>query len=314
MQDGSRATEIDRPAESLPRTLTWALAADGVTVLFIALVALAAQWPGFALLMIPELAALASAVFHRPHGNWARAPVLLVLTPCLTGLVGTLISWALPYGPVSVLLTTAMALLILRALRSPVAPALSSGLFPVTLGLSDWRFPLALLAGTLTLALLSLAWRRHARLAEPAFPTHRLPGRGWVPFYCGFVAVAAVLASATGWRPLLFPPLLVIGYEMFAHVRGCPWVDRPLSVPLACAAISSLGVVLVLWLGVGPVSAALSVAAGLAVLRGLRLPMPPALAVALLPQVIAAPGPAFPLAVTAGTMLLVAVHEAWRRS
>jgi hypothetical protein len=81
------------------------------------------------------LGALAHDVFTRPQGKWARNPILLAITPILTGVAGTCFTRMLPYGFVSVLLTVASAVVIVEVLKSPVAPAISAGLLPLTLGL-----------------------------------------------------------------------------------------------------------------------------------------------------------------------------------
>jgi hypothetical protein len=54
-----------------------------------------------------------------------------------------------------------------------------------------------------------------------------------------------LLAQWSGWRFLLFPPLAVIGFEMFAHSASCPWAGRPLTLPLACALSATGGVAMV---------------------------------------------------------------------
>jgi hypothetical protein len=62
------------------------------------------------------------------------------------------------------------------------------------------------------------------------------------------------LAKATGWRLILFPPLVVIAFEMFAHARVCPWARRPFALPVACVLCATAGVVLVTLFGGTPLS------------------------------------------------------------
>jgi hypothetical protein len=52
-----------------------------------------------------------------------------------------------------------------------------------------------------------------------------------VPFFLVFLVIALALVQATGWRFLLFPPLVVIAFEMFVHAQACPWAQRPLPFP-----------------------------------------------------------------------------------
>ena len=110
---------------------------DLAAVAYIGGIASLAQATGVATVLFPELGALAHDVFTRPRGAWAKAPLLLVLTPVLTAVVGTLIARTMDYGLLSVLLTVGIALLVIRLLRSPIAPAISAGLLPVTLGVTS---------------------------------------------------------------------------------------------------------------------------------------------------------------------------------
>ena len=291
-----------------------------VTAAYIGAIAVLAHAAGVAYLLFPELGALSHDVFKRPHGTWARAPVRLVLTPGLTALLGTLVTRNLVYGPVAVLLSVGSSILVIRLLRSPIAPAISAGLLPLALGIRTWLYAPSILIGTVALALLSLPWRRIMPPPRPTVRdladdiTERTPARyGWVAFFLGFVAVGATLAALSGQRLLLYPPLVVMGFEMFAHPAVCPWARRPLLLPLVCVLTATGGVALVALLGVGPLAAMGAILIGIAVLAAFDLHAPPALAVGLLPFVIPHPRLDFPLAVGAGTVLLAATFVIWRR-
>ena len=81
---------------------------------------------------------------------------------------------------------------------------------------------------------------------------------------------------------------------------------------LGCAAV--IGLALVKTLGVTPAAAFLAVLATLALLKLARLPLPPALGLALLPFVIPQPPLSYPLFTLAGSLwlvLVVAAQEAW---
>jgi CBS-domain-containing membrane protein len=114
-----------------------------------------------------------------------------------------------------------------------------------------------------------------------------------------------VLAWFTGWHVLLFPPLVVMGYEMFAHPAVCPWAGRPWALLTACTLGAIGGVVFVGWLGVGVLAAVAALGLSVLMLRVLDLHVPPALAVSLLPFILHHPGPEFPVAVAAGILILI---------
>ena len=247
---------------------------------------------------------------------------MLIVTPFLSGVIGILVTRHLAYGFVSVLLTIGAAILVIKLLRSPITPAISAGLLPLSLGISSWTYPVSLLVGLVLLASISLVWRR----LVPPPPEAGTPrdvvddiveeaphDYSWIPFFFVFLLIAILLVQLTGWRLLLFPPLVVIGFQMFAHPSICPWAGRPLILPVACTLSAAAGVFLVTSFGNGPLAAACSVAVGMGILRVLDLHVPPALAMGLLPFVIPTPNYQFPISVGIGTLLLTAFFLAWRR-
>ena len=293
------------------------------TTLYIGLIALAAQASGYFYILFPELGALGHDILKRPRGAWARAPLMLVLTPLATAGVGTLITRHLPYGLTSVLLDVGFSVLAITGLRSPIAPAISAGLLPLTLGIHSLRYPPSLLIGTGILACIALL---RARMTAPAAPTVA-PARdrvddeveeapvtlSWVPFFVVFIILAVVAGELTGWRLVLFPPLVVIGFEAFAHPAVCPWAARPLALGAACGLAATAGVLCVSFLGADPLGAMCSILAGILIVRALDLHVPPALAVGLLPFVMAHPSFRFPAAVVLGTAIETVVFLGWRR-
>ncbi len=462
-------------------------AADLVALAYIGFIASMATLTGAYYMLFPELSALSWDVMELPQGRWARAPIMLALTPALTGVIGSVVTRRMPYGIISVLLTVFVCVVVIRVLRSPVAPAISAGLLPLVLGVTSWWYAPCILFGTTVLALLSIPWKRYAathadnsessqktfesslRTAEsgvksaesvapnpnanqcadptfaespsaadsphattdapPASPPHegtversaapifprrihrsrstlcgvidyrrhrrairrivgcrllvephchrrrmercrrfpspccrrvvekprRLPARRHrssrnaadfphvaatdappaspphepaahdaaaaievptaaaafrllVPLL-SFVALAMLAVKLTGMRFILFPPLVVILYEMLSHREHCPWVGRPIAIPVACFASATGGYLFFAHLPFAPLVAMLSMAWGIAVLRTLNLHMPPVLAVALLPLVMTNPTIGYPIAVGLGTMLASAWFE-----
>jgi hypothetical protein len=295
--------------------------ADGATTLYIGAISLIAQFTGASYVLFPELSALSHGILKRPHGAWGRAPVLLVVTPVLTGLLGTVITRELNYGFASVLLTVGASLLVIRLLKSPIAPAISAGLLPLTLGQKSWWYPPSLIVGLGALALIGQLRRWTAPATPPIRSIRDLIDEtleeapadySWAPFFFLFLIAALLLVDLTGWRFLLYPPLVVIGYEMFAHTAECPWADRPFALTLACTLSALAGLILVTLFGAGPLAAVCSIIAGVGLLRAFDVHLPPALAVSLLPLVIPDPSYRYPLAVGAGTALLIVFFLAWR--
>jgi CBS-domain-containing membrane protein len=134
----------------------------------------------------------------------------------------------------------------------------------------------------------------------------------WLPFFLIFILTTFFMVGLTNWRFILFPPLVVIGFEMFAHSDVCPWADKPVLLVIACTLTAAAGVSIVMAMGAGPFAVILAMTIAIGVLKVSKLHVPPALAVGLLPFVIDHPDYRFPLAVGIGTAALAATYISYR--
>lgn len=294
---------------------------DVATAGFISSINLLAQISGIQTLLFPELGALSHEVLRRPHGVWAKAPLMLVLTPFLAGLIGTLTTRHLPYGLASIFIVITVSLLVIRLLGSPITPAISAGLLPLTLGEVSWWYPPSLLIGTGLLVGVSDIRRRLAQkraddhtFVQPVIHHENEAGadKSWIPFFVFFLVFLACAANLMDMRFLLFPPLVVIAFEMFSHASVCPWARQPLILPIVCGLTAGLAIVIVEGLGAGAMAAALSVIGGTIVLRVFSLHVPSAIAIGLLPFVMPNPDFRYSLAVISGAGLLSLSFLLWR--
>lgn len=270
---------------------------------------------GTAYVLFPEMGALAYDVFTRPSGVWARSPAMLALTPTTAALIGTAVARQFSFGIVAIVLCIGSAMVLLRVLRSPIAPAVSAGFLPLALGVTSWKYPASIAAVTSVLALLIVAYRwLFAAQIQATQPVQShdiddtlesLPSRyAWLPVFVGFLLLMYGMVIVTGNRLILFPPLVVIAFEMLAHADVCPWARRPFTLPVACTAVAAAGVAAVSVFGLGPISVTIALTVGIIVLRISRLHLPPALAIGLLPQVVPHADWRFVVAVAVGSAAL----------
>lgn len=320
MTDTSTARDSSQsasPAEARPDRLQRHYAGDLVAVAYVGVIGLIALLSGAIYVLFPELGALSWDVMRRPHGRWGSAPVMLALTPALTGAVGTVATRNLPYGFASVAIVVCASILILRAMRSPIAPAISAGLLPLVLGVTSWWYPLGILLGSGLLTALLLGWRRSSPLGGATRQSATPPGAAvesephpepllaldWFAPLLIFVLIAVAMVKLTDMRFILFPPLVVLMYEMFHDPDRCPWAPHLGRLPVVCFAAALGGFLVHQQVPVIPLAAALSMAWGVIVLRIFRTNVPPALAVALLPMVIDRPTILYPISVGIGIAL-----------
>jgi hypothetical protein len=143
------------------------------------------------------------------------------------------------------------------------------------------------------------------------------PGlRTWLPPLAIFLAGGLVLVELLGSHLVLYPPLMVIAYEMLAQPQHCPWQGRVGAVLAVTGGAALAGLLLVQTLGVVPLATLLAVLATALLLHLSRLTCPPAYGLALLPFVIPTPPQAYPLLTLAGTawlLLVVELHRARER-
>ena len=286
--------------------------AEVLVVSYMGAVALAAHLTGNYLLLFPELAALSHDVLTRPHGKWASQPGRIVLTPTLTAAVGLFITRHTSYGAMSIALIVLASLIIIKLLGSAIGPALSAGALPMVLGERSWMYPAAIFLGLTGLIGLLWMWQRYGpRLDTPSRHSKAIDelesaphDRFWIVTLLLFVLLLGVPAQLTGLRFILFPPLIVMAYELFGHPEIPGWMKRPALFPLVCILTACVGVVACHLCRSSAIGVMLTVFCSIAILRAFKVHMPPALAVGLLPFVMTSPNMRYPLSVGIGTAAL----------
>ncbi|WP_446744791.1 HPP family protein [Silvibacterium acidisoli] len=176
-------------------------------------------------------------------------------------------------------------------------------------------YPAAVIMGLVALVIALLIWKRVSQQPDPIMQPRQIESlddqlesntkdRTGLLHVLAFVAVAALIGERTGLRFILFPPLIVMAYEILGHPEVPGWVKRPFLFPLFCFLTASVGLVMLRLMGQSTLSVAVTVAISILLLRVFQVRMPPALAIGLLPFVIRDPNWWFPLSVLIGTAIL----------
>ncbi len=301
------------------------LALELVVVTFMGSIALAAHLSGMAVVLFPELAALSHDVLVRPRGEWARQPLQLILAPTLTAAFGLLCTRHLHYAVWNVVLIVIASLVIIRLLRCSMSPAISAGVLPMVLSEHSWFYPLAIFLDLSLLVLILMIRKRylsstsgqsvskdgHSQIIDALEAVPR--SRFWWVALMGFVTIVGAAAQLTDLRFLLFPPLIVMSYELFGHAEVPGWMKQPTLLPLVCLITAGTGLIAEHLLHPVFVAVIVTMLCSVGVLRLFELHMPPALAIGILPFVIERPDYRYALSVFLGTVVLTLSYLGYKR-
>ena len=257
-------------------------------------------------IIFPEGAALAMGVWVLGHPGWTVSRARILALPPLCALIGVVITRSdLPTWSAELLGVT-VALALLQALDSRLAPALSAAALPIVFGIDEWSYPLAV---GVVCAVVVAGMPLLTPPPDPGareHPTGRYPwsivAGAWLAIAAWILVGGQLLALSSA---ALAPPLFVSALEWLGR-GGCTLADAlPRLALLTGAGLAgsvALEVVSMAWL-----AGTLAVAATLALMRLLGTLHAPALAIALLPQILDRPDPAaFTLAIAAGASALYA--------
>lgn len=293
------------------------LFAEFLAVMFSGGIGLAAGTTGIPLILFPEIGALSFDVFSRPRGKWATQPLRLIITPTITAALGVIVTRHWEYGAIAITAITLLSLVTIKLLRSNIGAAFSAGVLPMVLGVTSWVYPVVIFSDLVVLAATLTLWKQfdpHIYLSEgtkenPIIDATETPPKDkfWIFALTGFVLVSGAAAQATDLRFLLFPPLIVVAYELFGHQPELPgWMSRPVLFPLVCFLTASVGMFANSTLHVGFWGVSFTMVCSIAILRAFKVHMPPALAVGLIPFVIVHPTFWYPISVSLGASALIA--------
>jgi hypothetical protein len=292
------------------------LLAESLAVVFSGGIGFAADSTGISLILFPEIAALAFDVFSRPRGKWASQPLRLVITPTITAVLGVIVTRRWEYGAISITAITLLSLLAIRLLQSNIGAAISAGVLPMVLGVTSWEYPIAIFSGLVALAAALTLWKQsdyHIYLSEGnkenlIIGVAETPPKDpyWIFALIGFVAVSGMVAQATNLRFILFPPLIVVAYELFGHPNLPGWMSRPVLFPVVCFLTASIGMFASTAFHAGFWGVSLTMLSSIAIFRAFKVHMPPALAVGVIPFIITHPNFWYPISVSLGASALIA--------
>jgi hypothetical protein len=276
-----------------------------------------AEYGGEKEIIFPEIAALALGAWVMERPPWSGTALQYWISPSLAALSGVLIVRCFGYAPLPMIAGAfCLVVLQLKLLRSGVLPSISAAILAIITRCDSWLYPLSVCVLT---GLVGLGYRlREGRIAGEVAGGENRGTSGWSTaefahwsrLLAAVVCVSAV-AVASGRLFMVAPPLIValvelsrpggklrdrwpaiLGLLIFAAFSGAFWfglLRATLELPLwLCAGTATLTVFFAY--------------------HRLRLPFPPAVAIALLPTIVPPDSLwSYPWQVTAGSAALVAM-------
>jgi len=253
-----------------------------LAVIVVAVMLLGADLSGQRDAIFPEGAALAFGIVVLGKPDWGASRWRIVALPSLCAVLGHFLAqmtWAPWAGEIC---AVSGALLVLRALRSRVAPALSAAVLPVVFGVRSWMYPAAVVITCVVIVAVVTWSSRHddqQTFVSSAWPWDVIVG-AWV-MICSWILIAGPVLSLP--IAAVAPPLFVSALEWSSNdgrtlARG---VRRwSLVVGAALAGSVALKLAPAAW-----IAGLAAVGATLVLMQVLATPHAPALAISLVPLI-----------------------------
>lgn len=160
--------------------------------------------------ILPEIAAMAIAMWVYREVGWIRQPSKIFLAPSITATIGFAVN-QLPIDYVGkVILTLVLLMLFLRIIQSNLAPSIATGLLPLVMNANEWTFILSVIVFTLILMLGVLVFGLNKGLEKKVNIQYK--------YMLAFLVLNFVwigLCWIAGYPKLaVIPPILVVVYEV----------------------------------------------------------------------------------------------------
>ncbi len=270
-------------------------------ILLVVAIFAVADFTGQKEIIFPEIAALALGAWVMEKSPWPGADIYFWLSPTLAALTGILIVRYFTFAPFW-MITAAFCLvaLELKLARSAMFPSISAAILPIITHSDSWYYPLSVcgLTGIITLGRRAMNSYASAKCQTRAptvtggyarKETWTLPESAhWGKLLAGVILVTAV-AVRFDFLFMVAPPLIVAFVELSKPGGAAREKAGTALILLVLAAVFGVFWLLLIqnvfhlpvW-----ISACVSTLTVFLLYHALRMPFPPAVAIALLPTIL----------------------------
>lgn len=234
-------------------------------------------------IILPELVALSIGCLVYKKDSWLEKPKHIFLLPSLTAILGYVINLIEINIFLKVFLVLGVMFLMLHLLKSKFAPAIATGLLPIITNCNSYVFLVSILFFTGLLAVLTATVFKQKEKPQVIMinPKPIISSWGYLViltlwlFFC-YTADAIEMAA--------IPPVIVVGYETIAKREYNLSMLYKQIIALVSAAF--IGAQSIYYVDNYLLAAILNFAFISLILRVLKLKMPPAYAMSILPMIL----------------------------
>ncbi|RAI89744.1 hypothetical protein DET54_11327 [Paenibacillus pabuli] len=195
---------VTDPATNKTGKLPYVLA-----ISFILLMVSLSVWLQHAEIILPEVAAMAIAMWVYREPGWIRRPSVIFIAPTVTAAIGLGMNQFQTNYSIKVMLTLSIMMLFLRLIRSNLAPAIATGLLPLAIHTEDWSFVSIVFVFTLTLMAGVVVFQLHKNLAAKSKIQYK-----YMVIFLAISLCWLCICWLLGYEQMaVIPPIFVVVYE-----------------------------------------------------------------------------------------------------
>ncbi|MCU5393859.1 hypothetical protein [Bacillus toyonensis] len=159
--------------------------------------------------ILPEIAAMAIALWTYREPGWLRQPEKIFIAPSITAGIGFIVNQMDLVYIAKVSVTLIFMMLFLRIIQSNLAPSIATGLLPLVTNATEWSFVISVFVLTFILMLGVLVFKLNSGIERKVNIQYKYMA---VFLILNFIWIS--ICWITGHEQLaVIPPILVVVYE-----------------------------------------------------------------------------------------------------
>ncbi|WP_145947281.1 hypothetical protein [Paenibacillus sp. Y412MC10] len=160
-------------------------------------------------IILPEIAAMAIAMWVYREAGWIRQPSRIFIAPTVTAGIGLMINQLQIAYVLKVTLTLMLMMLFLRIIRSNLAPSIATGLLPLVINTHEWSFVIIVFIFTIILMIGVLTFGLNKGLEKKVSIQYK-----YMLIFLALTFLWIGLCWVAGYQQIaVIPPILVVVYE-----------------------------------------------------------------------------------------------------